>query len=120
MSTSTNHHLVAQSELIGVIPERLAQAYAVPLNLATQEVPLDVGTFDEYLLHPARTHTQGRRCCLQNQLILRRRSPHGGKWNAVIESNEPSFVLNRESKQVYVGQLPRSMDSRRIRDIRIQ
>jgi DNA-binding transcriptional LysR family regulator len=50
-------HLVAQSELIGVIPERLARAYAVPLNLVTQEVPLDVGTFDEYLLHPARTHT---------------------------------------------------------------
>ena len=50
-------HLVAQSELLGVIPERLARAYAVALNLVTQEVPLDVGTFDEYLLHPARTHT---------------------------------------------------------------
>ena len=50
-------HLVAQSELIGVIPERLARAYAVQLDLVTLEVPLDVGTFDEYLLHPARTHT---------------------------------------------------------------
>ncbi len=29
-------------------------------------------------------------------------------------------MLNRESQQVYVGQLPRSMDSVRIHDIRIQ
>jgi DNA-binding transcriptional LysR family regulator len=50
-------HLIAQSELIGVIPERLARAYATQLDLVTREVPLDVGTFDEYLLHPARTHT---------------------------------------------------------------
>lgn len=49
-------HLIAQSELIGVIPERLAQAYASSLGLETQEVPLDVGTFEEYLLHPAHTH----------------------------------------------------------------
>ena len=50
-------YLIAQSELIGVIPERLARAYAAQLDLVTREVPLDVGTFDEYLLHPARTHT---------------------------------------------------------------
>src|ERR1700733_2085604 len=49
-------HLVAQSELIGVIPERLARAYASSLGLVTQEIPLDVGTFEEYLLHPAHTH----------------------------------------------------------------
>ena len=29
-------------------------------------------------------------------------------------------MLNRESKQVYVGQLPRSMNPGRIHDIRIQ
>jgi DNA-binding transcriptional LysR family regulator len=49
-------HLVAQSELIAVVPERLVQAYASVLNLVTKKVPLDVGTFDEYLLHSARTH----------------------------------------------------------------
>jgi DNA-binding transcriptional LysR family regulator len=49
-------HLVAQSELIAVVPERLAQAYASVLNLVIKKVPLDVGTFDEYLLHSARTH----------------------------------------------------------------
>jgi len=29
-------------------------------------------------------------------------------------------MLNRESQKVYVGQLPRSMDSGRIHDMRIQ
>jgi DNA-binding transcriptional LysR family regulator len=49
-------HLVAETELIAVIPERLARAYASALNLVTKVVPLDVGSFDEYLLHSARTH----------------------------------------------------------------
>ena len=49
-------HLVAETELIAVIPERLVRAYASTLNLVTKAVPLDVGTFDEYLLHSARTH----------------------------------------------------------------
>lgn len=49
-------HLVAETELIAVIPELLVRAYASTLNLVTKPVPLDVGTFDEYLLHSARTH----------------------------------------------------------------
>src|SRR5450631_292501 len=58
--------------------------------------------------------------CLQNQQFLRRSFPDRGERNTGIESNEPSIMLNRESKQVYVGQLPRSMNSGRIHDIRIQ
>lgn len=50
-------HVVAASDLIAVIPERLLRAYAGVLDLDVIPVPLDVGTFDEYLLHPARTHT---------------------------------------------------------------
>jgi DNA-binding transcriptional LysR family regulator len=49
-------HVVAESDLIAVLPERLIRAYASSLNLNAVEVPLDVGTFDEYILHPARTH----------------------------------------------------------------
>ena len=49
-------HVVARSDLIAVIPERLIRAYAVPLHLKWLPVPLDAGTFDEFLLHPARTH----------------------------------------------------------------
>jgi DNA-binding transcriptional LysR family regulator len=49
-------HAVARSDLIAVIPERLIRAYAVPLHLKWLPVPLDAGTFDEFLLHPARTH----------------------------------------------------------------
>jgi hypothetical protein len=58
--------------------------------------------------------------CSQNQQVLRRSIPDRGEWNAGNKSNEPSFMLNRESKQVYVGQLPRSMNSGRVHDIRIQ
>jgi DNA-binding transcriptional LysR family regulator len=46
-------HVVAQSDLIAVIPERLIRANSAILGLDVMPVPLDVGTFDEYLLHPA-------------------------------------------------------------------
>ena len=49
-------HVVAASDLIAVLPERLVRAHSALLRVAVREVPLDVGTFDEYLLHPARTH----------------------------------------------------------------
>jgi DNA-binding transcriptional LysR family regulator len=49
-------HVVARSDLLAVIPERLILAYARELRLRAKAVPLDVGTFAEYLLHPARTH----------------------------------------------------------------
>jgi DNA-binding transcriptional LysR family regulator len=50
-------HVVAESDLIAVIPERLIRGYAGVLDLAAMAVPLDAGTFDEYLLHPASTHS---------------------------------------------------------------
>jgi DNA-binding transcriptional LysR family regulator len=49
-------HAVARSDLIAVIPERLIRTYAVALHLKSCPLPLDAGTFDEFLLHPARTH----------------------------------------------------------------
>jgi DNA-binding transcriptional LysR family regulator len=49
-------HTVARSDLVAVIPERLIRAYAAPLRLKSCPPPLDPGTFDEFLLHPARTH----------------------------------------------------------------
>ena len=58
--------------------------------------------------------------CSQDQQILFRSLPDRSERNAGIKSNEPPFMLNRESKQVYVGQLPRSMNSGRVHDIRIQ
>jgi DNA-binding transcriptional LysR family regulator len=48
-------HVVSESNLIGVIPERLIRAYADILGLDAVTVPLDVGTFEEYLLYPARS-----------------------------------------------------------------
>lgn len=49
-------HAVAHSDLIAVIPERLIRAYSTALGLKSAPLPLDAGSFDEYLLHPARTH----------------------------------------------------------------
>ncbi len=46
-------HVVAQSDLIAVVPERLIRAYSRVLDLDVLAVPLDVGTSYEYLLHPA-------------------------------------------------------------------
>src|ERR1700733_3861222 len=75
-------HLVAQSELIAVVPERLVQAYASVLNLVIKKVPLDVGTFDEYLLHSARSHADIG-CSWLRELIKSlcsgcRKAPHAG------------------------------------------
>ena len=50
-------HVVAQSDLIAVIPERLIRAYSAVLDLGVLPVPLDAGTFHEYLLHPATKHS---------------------------------------------------------------
>jgi DNA-binding transcriptional LysR family regulator len=50
-------HVVAQSDLIAVIPERLIRAYSAILDLDVLAVPMDVGTFDEYLLHSATRHS---------------------------------------------------------------
>jgi DNA-binding transcriptional LysR family regulator len=50
-------HTVSRSDLIAVIPERLIRPHAASLKLDWIPVPLDAGTFDEFLLHPARTHT---------------------------------------------------------------
>ena len=61
-----------------------------------------------------------QKSCLQNQQFLTRSFPDRGERNTGIESNESSPMLNRESKQVNVGQLPRSMNSGRIHDVRIQ
>ena len=58
--------------------------------------------------------------CLQHQQILFRGLPDRCERNAGIKSNDPPPVPNRESKQVYVGQLPGSMNSGRVHNIRIQ
>jgi DNA-binding transcriptional LysR family regulator len=55
-------HVVARSDLLAVIPERLIRAYARELKLRAKTVPLDVGTFEEYLLHPARILTVWPNC----------------------------------------------------------
>lgn len=50
-------HVVSQSDLIAVIPERLIRTHSGTLDLEVMAVPLDVGTFEEYLLHPVTSHS---------------------------------------------------------------
>lgn len=78
-------HLVAETDLIAVIPERLVRAYASTLNLVTKAVPLDVGTFDEYLLHSARTHAD-LGCTWLRQLI-KSLCPEGNPRSRRLESS---------------------------------
>ena len=42
--------------LIAVIPERLIRIYGEAIDVGVAAVPLEVGTFDEFLLHPAASH----------------------------------------------------------------
>jgi DNA-binding transcriptional LysR family regulator len=49
-------HVVADSDLVAVLPEKLVRASSSVLGVIAAEMPLDAGTFEEYLLHPARTH----------------------------------------------------------------
>lgn len=62
-------HVVAQSDLIAVLPERLIHAYAGILHVDALPVPLDVGTFDEFILHPARNHADPG-CIWLRQVLL--------------------------------------------------
>lgn len=59
-------HIVAASDLIAVLPERLIYAYSTLFDVVATEVPLDAGTFQEYLLHPARTHADPACMWLRN------------------------------------------------------
>ncbi len=56
----------------------------------------------------------------QYQQSLRRRFPDRGERNAGIKGDEPSSIPYHEGKQIHVGQLPRSMNSGRVHDFRIQ
>lgn len=49
-------HAVARSDLVAVLPERLIRAYRSELSVKWMPLPIDPGTFDEFLLHPPRTH----------------------------------------------------------------
>lgn len=67
-------HVVAQSDLVAVIPERLVRSYSEILDLHVAAVPMDVGTFDEYVLHPARNHADPGCTWLRGVLMLIARS----------------------------------------------
>ncbi|MFY0539294.1 LysR family transcriptional regulator [Nannocystis pusilla] len=48
--------LVARGDCLAVVPERLARQHAGALGLEVLPVPLDVGHFDEFMLHDEHCH----------------------------------------------------------------
>lgn len=61
-------HVVAESSLVAVLPERLIEGRSALLDVAATGLPLDAGTFEEYLIHPARTHVDPGCVWLRHQL----------------------------------------------------
>ena len=47
-------HVVATTDLVALLPTRLAQALARRLSLALLRPPIDPGTYQEFLFHPVR------------------------------------------------------------------
>lgn len=60
--------VVAASDLLAVVPERLLRAAGPRLGVRAVDVPLDVGSFTEYVLHPSRSHTDPAGVWLRRQL----------------------------------------------------
>jgi DNA-binding transcriptional LysR family regulator len=92
-------HLVAQSELIAVVPQRLVQAYASVLNLVTKKVPLDVGYFRR-VSPPFGTHPRRYRMFLasrvdQKTLFWRQKSrPSGWRYRVTSVSSPTREVIH--------------------------
>lgn len=85
-------HAVAQSDLIAVVPERLVRANAAILDLEVLPVPLDVGTFDEFLLHPAAKHADPGCAWLRQVLkgIAESLGPLNGRGVRKVSGRRPS------------------------------
>ena len=93
-------HVVAQSELIAVIPERLIRAYAGALDIRVLPVPLDPGTFDEYLLHPATSHTDAGCVWLRSvlQQIAKSLGPLEGPRHPGAVGHAITIPMSRKSQ----------------------
>jgi len=79
--------------LAAVIEEGIVRLVKV-MNIAPTYKGSRRMTFSRHAPFPACAAKES----LQNKYSLRRRFPDGAKRNAVSESNEPPFVVNRERK----------------------
>lgn len=62
--------LVADSDLAAVVPQRLVDQCAPALGLRRRELPLDAGSFTEYLLHPERADDDPGNAWLRAEILL--------------------------------------------------
>jgi DNA-binding transcriptional LysR family regulator len=61
--------LVSQSGLMAVIPKRLVNRFSGPFGLAFHRLPLELGPFTEYLLHPERVDQDPGNLWLRQALL---------------------------------------------------
>lgn len=94
-------------------------AMALPLFVMVNRLPAWTWRIKRRELS-IRASVRIRKSSSQYQQILLRRFPGRCERNASIKSDEPSFMPCRKGKQIYVGQLPRSMNPGRVHDICIQ
>lgn len=114
-------HVVSESDLIAVIPERLIRACARILDLDALPVPLDVGTFEEYLLHPARSHADPGCAWLRGILreIAKSLGPLEPQQQQKIQTKTHHKTCNRRPAGKAVPGLPvaHARPVRRLKDV---
>jgi hypothetical protein len=97
--------LILDESFSTVIPERLVRPYTDALDLEVLAVPLDVGTFDEYLLHPAKNHADA------GCVWLRRVLAEIAKSVGPLEPKEQHQISNRRRGKVVPGLIAAHMGS---------
>jgi len=69
-------HVVARTDLVAFVPQRLIEALADPLSLNVVRPPVDPGTYEEYMFHPVRTHQDAGSIWLRKHVLHIGRTLH--------------------------------------------
>ena len=62
-------HVVARTDLAAFLPRRLIEVLGRPLSLIAVSPPIDPGTYEEYMFHPARAHVDSGSIWLRNHAL---------------------------------------------------
>jgi DNA-binding transcriptional LysR family regulator len=62
-------HVVARTDLAAFVPRRLIEALGRHLSLIAVSPPIDPGTYEEYMFHPARAHVDSGSIWLRNHVL---------------------------------------------------
>jgi DNA-binding transcriptional LysR family regulator len=62
-------HVVARTDLVGLVPRRLIEALKGPLCLMAVTPPIDPGLYEESMFHPVRADAEAGSIWLRNQIL---------------------------------------------------